>query len=336
MLSFLKFFNLKCQRFRPEAVRIDASTLCQLDCVDCYIRKYNYCGLGAGVLKFSDFKKFVDMNPFVKSIELSISGEVFLNPELPQILEYAYRKGVSTQIMGGTNFNYVSDEAMEALVKYRVKEIAIAIDGASQEIYVKYRRKGNFDKVIENIKKLNRIKEKYNSHYPDLHWQYVLMTRNECDVPRAIEIAGKLGMKMKFKTSWMPEQTFKDPEKIKQLTGLDYLSRDSEYRNIPKLFSEACLQLWNRPTINWDGRLFGCCANTVKDFGINVFEHGLEKAVRSEKFACARKILTGDLSCIANIKSGGICTNCSKYQAMLKSGNFIKIDRKTGKAYFKE
>jgi hypothetical protein len=70
----------------PKMVRIEASTLCQLNCKDCYMRKSDSGALGKGYLKFSDFKNFIKNNKFVKSIELSNSGEIFLNPDLIHIL----------------------------------------------------------------------------------------------------------------------------------------------------------------------------------------------------------------------------------------------------------
>ena len=101
---------------------------------------------------------FLDSDDFIKEIEISNSGEVFLNPDIDLILEYAYKKNISIYIDNGTNFNSVREEAIENLVKYGVKRITFSIDGASQDVYSMYRRNGNFDRVIENIKKLNFYK----------------------------------------------------------------------------------------------------------------------------------------------------------------------------------
>ena len=119
----------------PKKVRIDASTKCQLDCERCYMRMdkegvENGCRLGN--LKFDDFKKFIDENDF-ESIELSNHGEVFLNPELDKIIEYATTKGIALSMDNGVNLNYLSDKMAEILVKCGVKRVYVSIDGASQE-----------------------------------------------------------------------------------------------------------------------------------------------------------------------------------------------------------
>ena len=93
----------------PKRVRIEASSKCQLDCVECYMRTdpegvANGCQLGN--LKFKDFKKFVDEND-IESVEISNHGEIFLNPELDKIIKYAYEKGIELNAGNGVNLNYL-------------------------------------------------------------------------------------------------------------------------------------------------------------------------------------------------------------------------------------
>ena len=101
---------------------IDLSTICQLHCVECSTSKgITHAGIvGKGQLSFEDFSNFIDTNPEIKRIEMSNWGEIFLNKDIVKILEYAFRKGVTLYCGNGTNFNNVSEEALEALVKYRV------------------------------------------------------------------------------------------------------------------------------------------------------------------------------------------------------------------------
>ena len=71
-------------------IRLDASTVCQLRCPSCSTAKGLIDGnLGSKTLKFEDFKKIVDRNPWVRGIELSNWGEIFLNRDLLKIAEYA-------------------------------------------------------------------------------------------------------------------------------------------------------------------------------------------------------------------------------------------------------
>lgn len=215
----------------PEKIYLEASTLCQLNCKACGLRKNNFGTVGKGYLKFSSFKKFIQNNKFIKCIELSNNGEIFLNPDLIHILKYAFEKNIELHADNGVNFNSVSDEVIEALVKYRVKSMTISIDGASQEVYSQYRINGNFDAVIENIKKLNNYKQKYNSQFPELLWQYILMEHNENDVSRGKMMAQELGMKIWFKLTWEKGYIPQNPSMLREETGLQHLSREETFND---------------------------------------------------------------------------------------------------------
>ncbi len=128
----------------PSAVRIEASSICQLECPICpTFTGENEAVIGHGMLKFSSFKRFIDSNPQIRSVELGNYGEVFLNKDLPKILQYAYQKDVKTCIDEGANLNNASNEALEALVKYQTTQVRCAVDGVTQETYQIYRAGGS-------------------------------------------------------------------------------------------------------------------------------------------------------------------------------------------------
>lgn len=75
-------------------VRLDASTVCQLKCPVCPTGTGITVDspVGKGFLLFDHFRHFVDNNRRIRFIELSNYGEIFLNPELLDILKYAHEK----------------------------------------------------------------------------------------------------------------------------------------------------------------------------------------------------------------------------------------------------
>ena len=80
-----------------------------------------------------------------------------------------------------------------------------------------------------------------------------------------------------------------------------------------------CLQLWNEPQINWDGKVLGCCVNYWQGFGGNAFDDGLIPAVNGEKITYAREMLVGK----APARDDVPCTRCSKYQRMAAEKKWI-------------
>lgn len=306
----------------PKKIRLESSSYCQLRCPSCpTTTKEIDPVVGKGFFKISDFKNLVDNNRFIKSIELSNYGEILLNPEIVEIMEYAYNKGIKLTADNGVNLNNISEEAIKGLVKFKLRSMTCSIDGASQESYVQYRIRGNFDNVIKNIEKINHYKAKYNSDFPKLKWQFILFNHNEHEVEKARNMARKLNMEFKIKLSWDPDlAVFEDKNQIRKKIKMDVVSREEYFDKYKKDYKEDnCKQLWTHPQVNWDGKLLGCCKNFWGDFGENVFEKGLLKALNNHKIRYARKMLRGKAEPMKDIP----CTTCKVYINRKKYENWI-------------
>lgn len=306
---------------KPRRIRLEASSLCQLRCVSCPMpQKKNRRIIGYGYLKINDFQKLVDENPWIREIELSNYGEMFLNPDLLDIIKYAYIKKITLTAHNGVNLNTADEKVLEALVKYKFKALTCSIDGASNETYKVYRVGGDFDKVVENIKKINYYKGKYSSKFPLLRWQFVIFGHNEHEIPEAIKMAKDLNMRFSPKLSW--DESFspiQDKEFVKKHSGLDIVSRAEYYQEHKADYMKgACSQLWESPQINWDGKLLGCCHNWWGSFG-DAFESELTNALNNEKMHYAREMLLGKKPAREDIP----CVTCEIYKRMKATDRWL-------------
>lgn len=299
------------------SIRIEASSLCQLRCPICP-QTGDLGVVGRGYLRFSDFKNFVNNYPHFKKIELSNYGEIFLNPELKEIMKYAYTKNISLMALNGVNLNTVSEEILECLVKYQFKVMGISVDGATNETYTIYRRGGNFDKVIENIKTINYYKQKYRTEFPKLFWQFVVFGHNEHELPVARKMAEALNMQFVPKLNWSDSfSPIRNKEFVKKEIG--FISRQEYAQKTKKIYlADVCTQLWFDVQVNWDGKLLGCCTNRWGDFG-NVFESTLHGCVKSEKYLYAKKMLLG----LKKERKDIPCSQCPTYQKMQAMNHYL-------------
>jgi len=258
-------------------------------------------------------------------VELSNYGEIFLNPQLLLIFEYAHSKGVAIEVTNGANLKHVKDEALEGLVKYQVQAMTCSIDGASPETYRIYRVRGNFDVVIRNIEKLNVIKRRYQSNLPHLIWQFVVFGHNEHEIPIARQMAAQLRMEFRTKLTWDSKfSPIRDEAYVQAQTGAQWTTRD-EFEKVhgEKYLSNICHQLWENPQINWDGKVLGCCRNFWGDFGDNAFSDGLLDSINNEKMIYAREMLSGRNPPRDDIP----CSTCEMYYSMRDRSRFIGVDR---------
>jgi len=310
------------QRIEPRQIRLEASSFCQLRCPSCPTTSgHIHPAVGSGFLKFEDFRELLDSNPTLEQIEISNYGEVFLNPQLLRILEYAHQKSIAISIGNGANFNHVKAEVLEGLVKYKVRVIACSIDGATPESYRKYRVRGNFDQVIHNIETINSYKQRYQSALPVLAWQFVVFGHNEHEIPIARQMAAKLGMEFTTKLTWDSNfSPIRDAEFVRAQTGWRSITREEyEQERGKKYLSGICHQLWDAPQINWDGKVLGCCRNFWGDFGGNAFTDGLMNSINNEKMTYARDMLRGRKPARDDIP----CSTCELYTARRRSGIWL-------------
>ncbi|MSO49441.1 MAG: hypothetical protein EXQ49_05995 [Acidobacteria bacterium] len=231
--------------------------------------------VGSGLLSLEAFTRLIDGSPWLKTIELSNYGEVFLNPDLLPMLRYAHERGVELRVENGANLNYASPDVLEGLVKYGVRAILCSIDGATQETYAQYRVRGKLDTVLSNISAINEHKRNYRSVVPELTWQFVAFGHNEHEIPAARALAAELGMNFVVKLSWDPDfSPITDEVSLRSAAGAASRREFKEERGVDYMES-ICHHLWDAPQINWDGKVLGCCRNFWGDFGPdNAFRDG--------------------------------------------------------------
>jgi MoaA/NifB/PqqE/SkfB family radical SAM enzyme len=306
----------------PTRARLEASSFCQLRCPSCPTTSGAiHPAIGSGRLRQEDFARFLDLNRSLESVELSNYGEVFLNPELPEILALAAARGVAITFDNGVNLNQARDEVLEALVLHDVRSLTCSIDGASPETYAIYRVRGDFDRVIAHVARINHFKQVHGSELPRLTWQFIVFGHNEHEIAAARAMALRLGMRFKTKISWDSKiSPIRDRAAVLAETGRDAVTREEyEAAHGRKYLDAICHQLWDDPQVNWDGRLLGCCRNFWGDFGANAFAQDLASCLASEKMGYARAMLRGEAPARDDIP----CTTCEMYIAMRDRGRWI-------------
>ena len=261
-------------------IAVDAASVCQLHCPSCPSAGTVAKGglVGWGWLKAEQFKKFLDSNrAAIRAIELSCKGEIFLNPQLGKILQYAHAQKVRTTMSNGVNFNHVREHVLEDLVKYKSSSSQFQSTAPQTRQSQKYRVGGDLERVIGNIKKLNEYKKAHKSKYPRLRWQFIVFGHNLHELRAAQDMAKSLGMDFYAKpnsttnstTSYSPIDE-SSAALVKKETGADIDARTRPW----------CFQLWLKPQVTWDGQLLGCCINTWSNAG-NAFHEGLSRVSRA-------------------------------------------------------
>jgi Radical SAM superfamily len=134
----------------------------------------------AGMLDFDLFRRVVDeAGPSLGRIDFFNYGEAFLHKRAIEMCEYIKTRFPQVYLYTSTNGLAFNEDQVRRLVHSGIDEVTFSIDGATPSSYVAYRKRGNFDKAIANLRAAADEKRRAARDVPFLNWRYILFTHND-------------------------------------------------------------------------------------------------------------------------------------------------------------
>jgi len=133
----------------------------------------------------------------IKSIGFYNHGEAFLYSEAFDAIRKLRERMPQVWIFSTTNgIPLDTEEKRRALIESGLDFLMFSIDGAKSSSYSRYRRGGDFDKVIENLRATARLKREMGQQKPILAWRYLLFRWNDSDeeVKEVLRMAKESGV----------------------------------------------------------------------------------------------------------------------------------------------
>ena len=233
----------------PLYIKVEPTRICNLRCTGCIQSSEGY-KTQPGIksqFKIEDFKKVVDaLHNTLLGISFSYYGEPLLGKSLMKMVKYAHDKRVGT--MFPTNFSVkISDVKAKEIVDSGLDMMMISLDGASKETYSKYRVGGNFDLILENVKKIHQAKISLKSKSPHLRWKFIVFDHNKHEIDYVKQNYKKLGFDSLSLEADMYSK--KSKEKI----------RKNKYLKKIRNKKLACFWVWFTLIIEYNGNVSPCC-----------------------------------------------------------------------------
>jgi radical SAM protein with 4Fe4S-binding SPASM domain len=306
----------------PPVFMVEPTNICNLKCP--------LCPSGAGTLKRPG--QYLDLDHYKKLIdELASSafmvllwnqGESFMHENFLEMVRIASDKGLWPY--ASTNGHYMDDP--DAIVKSGLGTLLMSVDGASKETYETYRRSGNFDLVIENLKKLTAAKKRLKSSTPVIHLQFIIMRHNEHELAKIEELARECGVdRLTLKTvqiyddadidTWLPENMDRSRYRVsRDDDGQAHFKMRQDYPN-------SCARLWTQPVLNAGGEIAVCCFDKDSDFAMGHLKDQSFKSIwKSKRFMDFRRAIFKSRSQFE------MCRNCGEGVKLNLEQRDIKVD----------
>ena len=306
--NIIKFFNTINTKpliinNKPVTAQIEPTSNCNLRCTFC---AREHMGVPIGTMTFENFKKVLDALDCLYKINISGQGELFMNPELFDMIKYANSRGILIHI--SSNGTLLSDRVIDSLCEVDVGEIGISVDSVDKERYEKIRINSNFDLLVRNIKKLTtRFKEREVKTIVTM--ASIIFKESVHEVPEFIELANEVGIKkVAFQTLQTKENFvsyYGDEMKSnlvdKEIIAIrNYMKKAIELAKkygITLIFDEeespGCIWPWRGIYVTWNGDVTSCCKilETSK-FGMgNIIKQDFWEVWNGEKYQMTRRLL---------------------------------------------
>jgi MoaA/NifB/PqqE/SkfB family radical SAM enzyme len=198
---------------RPFGLVMDPSNSCNLACPGCVhsqqVKALKLFEWNPGLLAETRVGAFLkSYGPNATHATLCNYGEPLINPDTPKFVQIA--KSYLIQTWLSTNIAVLKFDA-DAYVESGLDFMVLSIDGATQPVYERFRRKGKLELVFENIRKLVEAKRRLGRSMPILQWRYLAFEHNVHEIPLAMEKARELGVNQ-FAASPAWDISWDDPD----------------------------------------------------------------------------------------------------------------------------
>jgi len=184
---------------QPSRMYIECTAACNISCTQacCAPETGITRTRQAGMLDFDLFRRVIDeAGPSLVRVDFFNYGEAFLHKRAVEMCEYIKATFPHIYLYTSTNGLALSEAQARRLVHSGIDEVTFSIDGATQESYVKYRQRGNFDLAIANLRAMADEKRQSGRDLPFLNWRYILFVWNDSDAEmrEARRLAEEIGV----------------------------------------------------------------------------------------------------------------------------------------------
>lgn len=291
---------------KPTTLSIEPTTSCNLRCPECPSGLRSFTR-PTGMLQERLFERVIDqVQGHLSWLHLYFQGEPFLNPRFLEMVHYADSKGIFTST--STNAHYLGEKQVAKVLKSRLKQLIVSMDGITQQVYEQYRVGGNLEKVQEGLKLLVSERKKARQIFPRIVLQFLVTGQNEHQLP---------ALKSWAKAMEVDELQLKTTQIYDFENGSELIPSDLGYsRYVPvgngrwklkKKMENKCWRMWEGAVVTWDGKVVPCCFDKDASHVMGELKNqSLSSIWSSLSYFNFRKQLLADRTQIE------ICRNCTE------------------------
>src|SRR3989344_577965 len=192
-----KWFKGEGKLPSPIELSLDPGHLCNFGCPHCNAQRYlvinrNEIPEDKKLMTKEHLKKLIDFMAEwgIKGVCIGGGGEPLMNKAVWDLPSYIASKGMKSSF--ATNGSLINEDIAREMMN--CKWVGVSVDAGKRETFKKIHGVDCFDRVIENLKLLVKIKEETGSKV-DIAYKFLITPKNWTDLFEACKLAKEIGVR---------------------------------------------------------------------------------------------------------------------------------------------
>ncbi len=242
----------------PRVIRIGPTNRCTARCS--YCPREHIHDSGSGYMEFELYERIVKWarENKVDTISFGLFGEAFLHPRLIDMIDLAVKSNIKVKV--STNAIVLNKKRVDQLLEYPILSVEMSMDGFNRQEYKEGKQVDKFDEAKSNIlyllKRAKELKKDtlFNIHFVDVgnvsfanRIKYIKYWKKQLE-----------GLNKAASFSYEPHNWAGARDGLrKKMSWVNRLLAKFELK-------KPCTYL-NGLNVNWNGDVYICCNNPVKE-----------------------------------------------------------------------
>lgn len=130
--------------------------------------------------------------PYAREASFFGYGESLLSKHLEEYVRLSKKDGLMATIL--TNGTLLREKRARALIDAGIDDLAVSFDGASKEVFEDIRRGASYDRVVDNLKTVVRLRNESGRGLPIIQIQFTASNKNIHELPALVRLAAGWGL----------------------------------------------------------------------------------------------------------------------------------------------
>jgi MoaA/NifB/PqqE/SkfB family radical SAM enzyme len=183
-------------------VYIEPTVACNLECITCFRNDWEQPIGRMSDKTFSHILNALKALDPIPNVYFGGIGEPLFHPKTIKWISEVKALGVKVEMI--TNGTILTEKVSQKLVDSGLDVLWVSIDGATPESYSDVRLGAELPKVLENLKRLFKMRKGGHFPKPEIGVAFVAMKRNITDLPKIIRMGHTFGARYYSVSNIMP------------------------------------------------------------------------------------------------------------------------------------